>query len=76
MSQNPTIDSGTSSAKTSGLQPALAAALGSLEVQLDQELTRYRRARNGVRQTKKVSVENYIPQPSQELNTITETLVT
>lgn len=76
MSQNLTIDSDKPSAKTSGLKPALAAALGSLEVQLDQELTRYRRARNGVRQTKTVSVENYIPQPSQELNTITETLVT
>lgn len=76
MSQNLTIDSDKPSSKSSGLKPALATALGSLEVQLDQELTRYRRARNGVKQPKTVSVENYIPQPSQELNTITETFVT
>lgn len=49
MSQNPLIDSGTQSSKTSGLNPALAAALASLEVQLDQELARYRRTRTGTR---------------------------
>jgi hypothetical protein len=74
MSQNPTIDPRTPSSKTSGLKPALATALGSLEVQLDQELTRYRRARNGVRQPKKVSVQSYIPNPPQQLNTMTGTL--
>ncbi|TAF08170.1 MAG: hypothetical protein EAZ77_07650 [Nostocales cyanobacterium] len=71
MSQNPIIDSGTQSSKTSGLKPALATALGSLEVQLDQELTRYRRARNGVRQPKKVSTEREISSQPQQLNTMT-----
>ncbi|MBP5975704.1 hypothetical protein HW132_23945 [Brasilonema sp. CT11] len=52
MSQNPLIDttsSGTQSSKTIGLKPPLAAALASLEVQLDQELARYRRTRIGYR---------------------------
>ncbi|MBD2296213.1 hypothetical protein H6G06_22710 [Anabaena sphaerica FACHB-251] len=74
MSQNPIIDSGTQSSKISGLKPALATALGNLEVQLDQELTRYRRARNGVRQQKKVSVQSYIPNPPQKLQSMTGTL--
>lgn len=72
MNQNLTIDSDTQLSKTPGLKPALATALGSLEVQLDQELTRYRRARNGIRQTKQVGVENYISYLPQQLNTITE----
>ncbi|MCP6762384.1 MAG: hypothetical protein NHB32_27365 [Fischerella sp. CENA71] len=45
MSQNPVIDSGAKSSKTPELKPVLAAALASLEVQLDQELARYRRTR-------------------------------
>ncbi|MBE9004073.1 hypothetical protein IQ259_03280 [Fortiea sp. LEGE XX443] len=45
MSQNSPIDSGIQLSKTPGLKPALAAALASLEVQLDQELARYRRSR-------------------------------
>ncbi|RUR83437.1 hypothetical protein ACF3DV_15375 [Chlorogloeopsis fritschii PCC 9212] len=45
MSQNHLEDSGVQSSKTPGLKPVLAAALASLEVQLDQELTRYRRTR-------------------------------
>ncbi|MBW4626413.1 MAG: hypothetical protein KME49_13150 [Brasilonema octagenarum HA4186-MV1] len=52
MSQNPLIDtssSGAQSSKTIGLKPPLAAALASLEVQLDQELARYRRTRIGYR---------------------------
>ncbi|MBW4591848.1 MAG: hypothetical protein KME46_02705 [Brasilonema angustatum HA4187-MV1] len=51
MSQNPLIDtsSGAQSSKTTGLKPPLAAALASLEVQLDQELARYRRTRIGYR---------------------------
>jgi len=38
---------GTQSSKTPGLKPQLAAALACLEVQLDQELARYRRTRTG-----------------------------
>ncbi|MBD2494116.1 hypothetical protein [Nostoc sp. FACHB-280] len=45
MSQNSPIDSGIQLSKTPELKPALAAALASLEVQLDQELARYRRLR-------------------------------
>jgi hypothetical protein len=45
MSQNPLVASGNQAAKTSGLKPVLAAALSSLEVQLEQELARYRRTR-------------------------------
>lgn len=46
MSQNPQ-PLGTQSLKTPGLKPPLAAALACLEVQLDQELARYRRTRTG-----------------------------
>ncbi|MBH8556214.1 hypothetical protein I8751_28560 [Nostocaceae cyanobacterium CENA357] len=67
MSQNPPIDSGTQSSKTSGLKPALAAALASLEVQLDQELTRYRRTRIGTRTPNQARVGNYISSQPQEL---------
>jgi hypothetical protein len=67
MSQNPPIDSGTQSSKTSGLKPALAAALASLEVQLDQELTRYRRTRIGTRTPNQSRVGNYISSQPQEL---------
>ncbi|BAY44625.1 hypothetical protein SAMD00079811_22260 [Scytonema sp. HK-05] len=49
MSQNPLVDSGEKSSKKTGLKPSLAAALASLEVQLDQELARYRRTRSGYR---------------------------
>ncbi len=47
MSQNPLTytSSGTQYSKTPSLKPALAAALASLEVQLDRELARYRRTR-------------------------------
>jgi hypothetical protein len=45
MSQNQLVESGHQSSKTPGLKPALAAALSCLEVQLDQELARYRRTR-------------------------------
>jgi hypothetical protein len=73
MSQNPILDYGTKSALKSGLKPELAAALGSLEVQLEQELTRYRRTRNGVRPGKKVSVESYVTNPPQQSNSTTGT---
>lgn len=59
MNQNPIIDSKTKSSPASDLKPELATALGSLEVHLEQELTRYRRIRNGIRQPKKVNSENH-----------------
>lgn len=71
MSQNPIIDSGTKSTLKSGLKPELAAALAGLEVQLEQELTRYRRTRNGVRPGKKVSVESYVTSPPQQASAVT-----
>jgi hypothetical protein len=67
MSQNPLIDSGTRSPKTPTLKPALAAALASLEVQLDQELARYRRTRMGVRAASQPSVNSYISNHPQEV---------
>lgn len=67
MSQNPLSDSGsTQSSKAPGLKPALAVALASLEVQLDQELTRYRRARAGMR-TQKQARAGYIDSQPQQL---------
>ncbi|AKG22826.1 SPOR domain-containing protein [Calothrix sp. 336/3] len=45
MSQNPLVGMGVASSNTPALKPVLAAAIASLEVQLDQELTRYRRTR-------------------------------
>ncbi|OKH44613.1 hypothetical protein NIES2101_28130 [Calothrix sp. HK-06] len=47
MSQNPLMHLGSQFSKTPGLKPPLAAALASLEVQLDRELARYRRTRTG-----------------------------
>ncbi|MBD2627692.1 hypothetical protein [Trichormus variabilis] len=74
MSQNPIIDSGTQSSKTPGLKPALALSLASLEVQLDQELTRYRRTRNALRQPKQFSTESYSPNQSPHLKGMTATV--
>ncbi|MDD1429516.1 hypothetical protein MEO94_34890, partial [Dolichospermum sp. ST_sed9] len=42
-----------------GLNPAVTKALASLEVQLDQELTRYRRTRKTSRQQTSGSVQSY-----------------
>ena len=75
MSQNPLIDSGTQSSKTSGLKPTLAAALASLEVQLDQELARYRRTRIGMRTPNQTRMGSYINSQPQELTDITPTVV-
>ena len=58
MNQNPLIDS-TKSSQTRGLNPALTKALASLEVQLDQELTRYRRTRKTSKQQTSRSGESY-----------------
>lgn len=72
MSQNPSIDSGTQSSK-SGLKPALASALASLEVQLDQELARYRRTRIGMRTPNQSRAGSYIRSQPQEVTEITAT---
>ncbi|WP_414576365.1 hypothetical protein [Anabaena sp. CCY 9402-a] len=74
MSQKPLIDSGTRSPKKPSLKPALAAALGSLEVQLEQELARYRRSRMGVRTTSQSSVHTYVSSPPQDVTTKTTTV--
>jgi hypothetical protein len=59
MNSNPLIDSAKSSQKIA-LNPVLTTALASLEVQLDQELTRYRRTRKTTRKQAAGSVESYI----------------
>ncbi|MBD2345675.1 hypothetical protein [Anabaena subtropica] len=61
MTQKPLINSDT------GLNPALAAALASLEVQLEQELTRYRRTRIGMRANSQSRVNSYSNNYPQEL---------
>ncbi|MCC5623410.1 hypothetical protein LC574_19720, partial [Nostoc sp. CHAB 5715] len=76
MTQNPLNDSGTQSSKTPGLKPALAAALASLEVPLDQELARYRRTRNGLVASKQPRVASYMSSQPQPLTAIRTTLGT
>ncbi len=56
---------GTQSSKTPGLKPQLAAALGCLEVQLDQELARYRRTRTGYNTPNQNRVSSNTNQPQQ-----------
>ncbi|MEH1846710.1 MAG: hypothetical protein V7L25_17355 [Nostoc sp.] len=73
MTQNPLNDSGTQSSKTPGLKPALAAALASLEVPLDQELARYRRTRTGLVSSNQSRVASYIGSQSQPLTAIPTT---
>jgi hypothetical protein len=68
MTQNPLIDSGTQSSKAPGLKPALSSALASLEVQLDQELSRYRRTRHGSRKPSPVSAKTFINNQHQKSN--------
>ena len=58
MNQNPLIDS-TKSPQTPRLNPTLTMALASLEIQLDQELTRYRRTRKNTKSQTARSVESY-----------------
>lgn len=66
------IDSDTISSPGSALKPELAIALSSLEVQLDQELTRYRRNRNSTRQPKPSSPETSIAEQDQNSNSTSE----
>ncbi|MEH2390848.1 MAG: hypothetical protein V7K21_03970 [Nostoc sp.] len=68
MTQNPQNDSSTQSSKTPGLKPALAAALASLEVPLDQELARYRRTRTGLVSSNQPRVVSYM---SSQLHPLT-----
>ncbi|AFY31264.1 hypothetical protein [Calothrix sp. PCC 7507] len=75
MSQNPLTNySGTQSSKVPGLKPALAATLASLEVQLDQELARYRRTRSSTRTLNQTNTGNYIGNLPQQLIAMTTTL--
>jgi hypothetical protein len=71
MSQNSPIDSGIQLSKTTGLKPALAAALASLEVQLDQELARYRRARIASKTAHQPRTGVYISSLAQEAKEMT-----
>ncbi|MEH1960365.1 MAG: hypothetical protein V7L05_10870 [Nostoc sp.] len=76
MTQNPLNDSGTQSSKTPGLKPALAAALASLEVPLDQELARYRRTRTSLMSSNHPRISSYMssqPQPLTAINTTSGT---
>jgi hypothetical protein len=73
MTQNPLNDSGTQSSKTPRLKPALAAALASLEVPLDQELARYRRTRNGLVSSNQRRVANYMSSQAQSVTAIPTT---
>ncbi len=71
MSQNPLVDTSTAQfSKTSGLKPALAAALASLEVQLDQELARYRRTRTLYRTLTQLHVGSSTSNQLQQLTVI------
>lgn len=69
MSQNPLVDktSAAQSSKIALLKPALAAALASLEVQLDQELARYRRTRTVYRTLTQPRVESSTSSKPQQL---------
>ena len=67
MNNNPLVNSANSSAKTSGLKPALATVLASLEVQLDQELARYRRTRIGSRVPNQPRLQNIITNQPQDV---------
>ncbi|MEH1784432.1 hypothetical protein [Nostoc sp.] len=73
MTQNPLNDSDNHQlSKTPGLKPALAAALASLEVPLDQELARYRRTRTGL-VSNQSRVASYMSNQSQPLIAIPTT---
>ncbi|MBD2199230.1 MULTISPECIES: hypothetical protein [Calothrix] len=67
MSQNPRVNSDTQLSKTPTLKPVLAAALASLEVQLDRELARYRRTRNTSRLPNSARVISYVGSSPQAI---------
>jgi len=69
MSQNTQIESAATTSSTTVLQPLLKAALSSLEVELNEELTRYRRRRG---QKTPLRLESQIsPQTPDLLDVIT-----
>jgi hypothetical protein len=70
MTQNPLVDLGAQSSKTAQLKPALAAALASLEVKLDQELTRYRRTRTVYRNPSQPRVGSFTSSQLQQLTVL------
>ena len=70
MSENPLYYSGLQTSKTSNLKPAISAALASLEVQLDQELSRYRRTRIAHRTPIQKSLGSLIAAKSPSSNVI------
>lgn len=77
MSYNPLVDYSSQSSKTIGLKPVLASALASLEVQLDQELVRYRRNRGTYKKSSQAPnqtvVGNFEPQSLvQNASTVTQ----
>ncbi|RAM53537.1 MAG: hypothetical protein C6Y22_00010 [Hapalosiphonaceae cyanobacterium JJU2] len=76
MSQNPVVDSGAKSSKTPELKPVLAAALASLEVQLDQELARYRRTRFTYKTLNQTRMGNPISSKFQQIIATSTTEVT
>ncbi len=76
MSQNPVVDSGAKSSKTPELKPVLAAALASLEVQLDQELARYRRTRFTYKTLSQTRMGNPISSKFQQIIATSTTEVT
>ncbi|MBO3463520.1 hypothetical protein G7B40_006900 [Aetokthonos hydrillicola Thurmond2011] len=67
MSQNPLIDLGIQSSTPVQLKPALAAALASLEVKLDQELARYRRTKTVYRNLSQPRVGSFTSSQLQQL---------
>ncbi|MBV6623305.1 MAG: hypothetical protein KI793_10275 [Rivularia sp. (in: Bacteria)] len=70
MSENPLYYSGNQTSKTSNLKPALSAALATLEVQLDEELARYRRTRIARRTPTPKSLGSLIARKPQVQNAI------
>ncbi|MDJ0800622.1 MAG: SPOR domain-containing protein [Calothrix sp. MO_167.B12] len=73
MSDNPRLNPSDSSSKPPGLNPVLATALASLEVQLDQELARYRRTRIGSRTPNSPRIANSMSSQSLGLHLFTPT---
>ena len=71
VSENPLYYSGSQTSKPSNLKPALSAALGSLEVKLDEELARYRRTRISRRTPIQKSLGSLIAAQPQAQNFIT-----
>jgi hypothetical protein len=75
MSQNTLVDtsSGAQFSKPQRLKPALAAALASLEVQLDKELTRYRRTKTGYGRFSQTHVGKAMASQPQVLSAVART---